>query len=111
MRKKINTLIIATSPLTKLEYMTLCLILCESNDEVDPARAVKNAFSEWAHTTDEGEKYIQANGTNWGDSLNIPDKILAEHGIQRYVALLGVASLDGCYYDHKITVDHDEKLV
>jgi hypothetical protein len=104
------TLIVAMSPHMSLEDACFCLILCKHEDGVDVEEAVKEAFAEWAKT-DEGKEFIDSNGTNWGDSLDIPDDILRKHGINRYEGLLGGDRVVGAKYDHEIRVDHGENLV
>jgi hypothetical protein len=104
------TLIQAVSPLTRLEDFSLCLILCVHMEDVDPQDAVTAAFREWAQT-EKGRDFIDGNGSNWGDSLDIPDEILERHGIYKYEGLLGGGELRGAKYQHEITVDHNESLV
>ena len=104
-----KTLIIAVTPLARLEDMAVCLILCVHKDNVDPQAAIKAAFNDWADTA-EGKGFIEDNGMNWGDSLDIPDEFLNKHGIEKYDGLLGGSKLLGILYDNEIMVDHDEQL-
>ena len=75
---------------------------------------LKAAFEEWSKTSG-GKEYIEDNGANWGDATEIPNEILAKHGIQSYENA-ETMSLDGSrqitiVLHHRIIVDHNESLV
>lgn len=59
--------------------------------------AITNAWKDW-YRTDEGKKYVDHNGTNWGDSIYLPIPILMKYGI--------ISFEQGLNTTH--TVDHDE---
>lgn len=103
------TLIIAVDPQPRVEDVTVCLILCRHRDGIDVCRAVGAAFTEWAKT-EEGAEFVRTNGNNWGDSLDIPDRILRKHGMYKYEGLLCGREVVGAKYDHEIMVEHGENL-
>lgn len=83
---------------------------------VHPREALKSAWDEWTKTP-EGEAYVEQNGTNWGDSVEIPNEVLRRHGIvlydnaEQFYSVAG-ETIRGMHvsYSKKIVVDHDEWL-
>lgn len=78
-------------------------------ETVDPIVALKIAWANWMDT-DEGKEYRENNGENFGDSLNIPNKILAEAGICNFEQLNEFGGTKTSW-DQTITIDHDENVV
>lgn len=113
--------------------MTMIVAVDRDNHEAfcfymvhDPETAIAlnlaKAFQDWYHTPD-GRKYVDENGTNWGDATYIPDEFLKKHGIYKYDALVSTSGYINpttkqprwkiaiTHYDHTLTVDHNESLV
>lgn len=82
-----------------------------------PAHEIKlrlrGAFFDWSKT-EEGEEYIEDNGTNWGDATEIPTKFLVKHGIYSYTnaeAIHANGREVKVFYHQKIIVNHNESLI
>lgn len=84
-----------------------------------PADALKEAWRKWVQE-EEGRDYVLNNSTNWGDSVNIPDRILKMVGIEGFWNAEGYQPSrtggEGRIYiheqaDHKIAVYHDDLLI
>lgn len=78
------------------------------HEDIDPIAALKTAWARWM-TTSEGQEYVDNNGENFGDSLNIPDEFLATAGISKFDQLneFGGTTVS---WDQTITLDHDEHV-
>lgn len=81
---------------------SIFIFVAVHTDEVEAEASIKSAFKDWAATPD-GAEFIDEEGTNWGDALNIPQEFLEKYG---------VTSLEpAATADHEIVVDHNESLV
>ena len=87
--------------------------LFEAVHEGDIKVAIRQAFGEWAKTQ-EGRDYIDENGVNWGDALEIPDRYLKAFGVDSLCALEEYTdegfNIPGGHFDAKLVVNHDEEV-
>ena len=67
----------------------VALFIAEHDEQPDKSfeKQLGEAFFAWAQT-EEGRRFVESSGCNWGDALEIPDEILVKHGIHRFEQLL-----------------------
>jgi hypothetical protein len=84
-------------------------------DHKNLREAFRLAFKDW-YNTRKGKKYVEENGSNWGDALQLPEKHLLDHGIVAYGAMLQTEEtgrfrlMDMILHD-QMSVDHNESLL
>lgn len=105
-----TTLVIAVTLALHVKDVSVGLFLCTHKRDLNVRNAIMEAFTDWSETP-KGQRFIETNGTNWGDSLYIPDVFLVNQFITKYESLQGVGELRGAKFDREIIVDHDERLV
>src|SRR5205807_1747968 len=67
----------------------VALFIAEHDEQPDKSfeKQLGEAFFAWAQT-EEGRRFVESSGCNWGDALEIPDEILVKHGIHRFEQLI-----------------------
>lgn len=105
----------------RIEVASVQLFVCEhepmNNGEYLKAR-IGDAFEEY-YETEEGAKYVDDNGNNWGDALEIPDSFLRKFGIHALYPLVTGSQLgngecnwviERLEFNNIIVVNHDDTL-
>jgi hypothetical protein len=100
-----------------IEVDSILLLVCEHEITLNAAvilpMKIGAAFKDWYMKTTEGKDYVDDNGVNWGDALEIPDGFLAKHGIEGLYPLVsgnGAKKIERIEFDGFIVVNHDEPL-
>jgi hypothetical protein len=98
----IPTRILAYDREDKFEPQSIFVFQARAKAGTDVREAIKAAFRDWAET-DAGREWIDDEGSNWGDALQIPDEFLRRHGIY--------SLLPDDYNIISMVVDHNEDLL
>lgn len=92
-----ETLLVLLRP----EFDEIFIFNVKHRGNVDPREAFHTAFRDFAETK-EGAEYVESNGANWGDALQIPFEYFAKHGI----LTISQRNDDGI-----LVAQHDESLL
>jgi hypothetical protein len=100
-----------------IDISDIVLFVCDhfytQNVEVQIPALVGAAFKDWYMNESEARNYVDSNGVNWGDALEIPDNFLRKHGVEGLYPLIsgnGKQKIDQIEFDTRITVNHDDEL-
>lgn len=108
-----RTLIIAVD-LEGFEIQGAYLFCATHKDGLDVKKAISKAWKAWAKTK-EGKTYLYDNGSNWGDCTSLPEKVLANQGVQLLECIEGYCKagivLDQAVFQHKMVVNHNDSFL
>ena len=100
-----------------IDISDIVLLVCDHTDtqnaEVILPMNIGAAFKDWYMNDNEARNYVDSNGVNWGDALEIPDEFLRKYGIEGLYPLIsgnGKQKIDQIEFDTRITVNHDDEL-
>ena len=120
-RNKSCRTLIAAVETEGFRLQNVLLLFCfhaRGRDKAALIGGIEAAFHQWSKTK-EGAKYIEDNGCNWGDAINIPGEILRQHDIFLLENAITVSgrrdrleySLAAYRFENFICVDHNQQLV
>jgi hypothetical protein len=92
-----ETLLVLLRP----EFNEIFIYNVKHRGNIDPREAFHAAFRDFAETK-EGAEYVESNGANWGDALQIPFKYFEKQGI----LMISQRNDDGI-----LVAQHDESLL